>query len=335
MEAGHERQTIVGVGSALMDILVQEDDEFLARANAPKGGMILVDADRVDRVQKEARSTPVMVPGGSACNTIVGVARLARLAGTDPVDPRFVGRRGSDRIGESFEGGLRSDGIRTFLAQSATPTGRVLSIVSPDAQRSMLTFLGASAEFAAADLSPDQFEGASIVHIEGYLAYSPELITAVMKRGREAGARVSLDLASYTVVDACRGLLADIVSRFVDILIANEEEARAFVGESDETKALLALAARAPMAVLKIGKRGSLVRTAGVTTRIAPMGDGRVVDTTGAGDCWAAGFMFGLLMGYPVERCGILASACGWEVCRVLGAHIPDEGWERIRAWLP
>jgi sugar/nucleoside kinase (ribokinase family) len=145
---------------------------------------------------------------------------------------------------------------------------------------------------------------------------------------------VSLDLASYNVVAQARDFLAGIVRDYVDILIANEDEARAFTGRSDPEKTLEALGREVPIAALKLGPRGSLVAADGRVVRVPAQGDGRAVDTTGAGDLWASGFLFGLVSGYSLEKSGEMGSACGYEVCQVMGASIPEEGWQRIRKLL-
>ena len=131
-----------------------------------------------------------------------------------------------------------------------------------------------------------------------------------------------------------RTLLDQIVDEFVDILIANEDEARAFTGQTDELLMIESLSSRSEIAVLKVGSRGSYISHQGKTHRVEPVGDGSAVDTTGAGDLWASGFLFGLVNGYSLEKCGKLASACGYEVCQVIGAGIPHAGWERIRKYL-
>ena len=145
---------------------------------------------------------------------------------------------------------------------------------------------------------------------------------------------VSLDLASYTVVEQSHGLLEKLVDNYVDILIANEDEARAYTGETDEETALERLAEQTDTAVLKLGARGSIIARGGEIVRVAPAGSEGVIDTTGAGDLWAAGFLYGLVHDLPLEQCGKLASACGYEVCRVVGAVIPEDGWQRIKALL-
>jgi sugar/nucleoside kinase (ribokinase family) len=268
---------------------------------------------------------PVVVPGGSACNTAVGIGKLGGRS-------RFIGKCGQDDMATLFEEDLKKNNVQPHLFRSAAPTGRVLSIITPDAQRSMFTFLGASAEMTPDEILGSDFTDVAIVHLEGYLLFNRDLVAAALECARKAGARVSLDLASYTVVEASRDVLDDIVDNFVDILIANEDEARVFTGHTDEKKAMASLSRRAAIAVLKVGERGSYVSSQGKTFKIEPMaGQGRVLDTTGAGDLWASGFLYGLVNGYPLDRCGHLGSACGYEVCRVIGADIPDEGWERIK----
>ncbi|MCU0559952.1 MAG: adenosine kinase [Desulfobacterales bacterium] len=316
---------LVGVGSALVDILTHADDAFLEAAGALKGGMVYVDREHIEQTLSRAAGTPAVVPGGSACNTVVGVSRLGGQA-------RFVGKRGNGAMGDFFENALRAHNVEPRLLRSDTSTGRVLSIITPDAQRSMFTFLGAAAESRPEDIVAELFHEAAIVHLEGYLLFNPEFMRKALALAKAAGARVSLDLASYNVVQESRGFLGELVERYVDILLANEDEARAYTGESEPGAALRALGRGVEIAVLKTGERGSLISAAGRVIAVAAAGDGRpAVDTTGAGDLWASGFLYGLVEGYPLEQCGALGSACGYEVCQVVGASIPEHGWERIR----
>ena len=322
------RKLIAGVGSALVDILLLESEQFLVSTGAKKGGMVHVDINTViDDILSKSSAKQSVVPGGSACNTIVGIGRLGGPA-------RFVGKRGNDDLGRLFEASLKNQNVEPVLFTSNNPTGRVLSIITPDTQRSMFTFLGAASDMKPEEILPRYFEDAAIVHIEGYLLFNGALLLASLKAAKKSGALISLDLASYTVVEASKHLLDDIVNDYVDIVIANEDEARAFTGFTNEEKALISLAKKSDTAVLKIGKRGSLVSHCGTVTKVDRMGSGEAVDTTGAGDLWASGFLYGLVNDYPIEACGKLASACGYEVCQVVGAEIPDEGWERIKQFL-
>ena len=320
-----EKKKIAAVGSALVDICLTEDDAFVAATGAAKGGMTIVSNERIQELVGKSGNKPVIVPGGSACNTILGIGKLGNPA-------CFIGKRGNDELGTLFENGVRAHGVEPLLQTSATPTGNVLSVITPDAQRTMFTFLGASSETDPASVTPDLFADVALVHVEGYLLFNHDLIRATLDAAKNAGTLVSLDLASFTVVEASKELLEVLCARYVDILIANEDEARAFTGFSDEHAALEALCAKADLAVLKVGKRGSYIGHGGSAVTIGRMGDGSAVDTTGAGDLWAAGFLFGLVNGFPLETCGKLGSACGYEVCQVIGAQIPEEGWRRIKA---
>jgi sugar/nucleoside kinase (ribokinase family) len=287
--------------------------------------MILVDESKIQNVVIQLTGQPIMVPGGSACNTMVGIGRLGNPAS-------FVGKRGEDALGELLEKALRESGVQPKLLMSTQPTGRVLSIITPDAQRSMLTCLGAAAELQPEEITPDYFNHAAIVHVEGYFLFNQDLFTAVVAKAKQSGAKISLDLASYTVVEQAKSFLESLVDEYVDILMANEDEARVFTGESDEDKSLQLLSEKVETAVLKLGERGSVVSHRGNIVKIPPTGTGNIIDTTGAGDLWASGFLYGLVNELPLEQCGKIASACGYEVCRVVGAVIPDDGWERIRS---
>jgi sugar/nucleoside kinase (ribokinase family) len=315
---------IVGLGSALVDILVHESDDFVRRIGAKKGGMTLVDMPALEEILGQVSSQPIEVPGGSACNTAVGVGQLNGRA-------RFVGKRGNDDIGQFFQNALVERGVEPCLITSDLPTGRVLSIITPDAQRTMITYLGASADTRPEEITSECFRDSEVVHMEGYLLFNPDLMAASLKAAKMAGALISLDLASFTVVEQSKAILDDIIGQYVDILIANEDEALAYTGEKDEAQALDRLARYVDIAVLKVGARGSFIKNNGHVCRIPAQGSGSAIDTTGAGDLWASGFLYGLVNGFPHEKSGRLASACGYEVCQVVGADIPADGWTRIR----
>jgi sugar/nucleoside kinase (ribokinase family) len=327
VESNSKSNLIVGIGSALVDILVHEDDEFLKKTGAEKGGMRLVDKEFIEHTLSRTTGEPATVPGGSACNTVVGISKLGGST-------RFVGKCGQDKMGRFFKSSLKKHNVEPVLFTSSSPTGRVLSIITPDAQRSMFAYLGASSETHPAELSGGCFKNAVIVHVEGYLLFNTDLILAALEKAREAGALVSLDLASFTVVRESKELLEKIINEYVDILIANEDEALALTGQADDIRAIQALSAKAEISVLKMGARGSIIAHKGNIIKIKAMGDGNAIDTTGAGDLWASGFLFGLINGYTLEKCGQLGSACGYEVCQVVAAAIPDKGWQRIKKLL-
>jgi sugar/nucleoside kinase (ribokinase family) len=315
---------VVGIGSVLVDILVPASEAFVSRSGVPKGGMVYFDADTIQRVLARTDGRARIVPGGATCNTILGIACLGG-------ETRFLGKRGQDEFGHLFEKDLNRNRVDPFLIQAPTPTGRVLSLITPDSQRTMLTYLGASAEMTPYEIPDNAFEGAAIALIEGYLVYNRDLFLSALQKARAAGARIVLDLASFTVVEENKDFLTAVVAEYVDIVIANEDEAAIFTGCRVETEALEVLANLADLAVLKLGARGSMIAADNGVCSIEPIRADDILDTTGAGDLWAAGFLYGLVNGMPIENCGNLASLCGSEVCRVMGASIPDTTWQRIR----
>lgn len=319
------KKRITGIGSALVDILINETNDFLKQLGKEKGGMTLVESDDIKTILAKTDKTPTIVPGGAACNTIIGVGRLGGAA-------RFIGRRGDDNFGTLFEDALRFAHVEPELTLSTSPTGSVISVITPDAQRSMFTYLGASTELEPDRITASLFADTAITMIEGYLLFNPELMMAAVHGAKKTGSMIALDLASFEVVNASREILEDLIKDYVDILIANEDEADAFTGYKDEKNALQALSAHVTYGVLKLGKQGSLISFNNTTTRINAMTGKQAKDTTGAGDLWAAGFLFGIANGFSIEKSGELASACGYEVCQVIGAQIPEAGWERIRA---
>ena len=319
-----KKTRITGVGSALVDILINESDEFLNALGKKKGGMTLVENKEIQKILSGSDKKPVIVPGGAACNTIVGVANLGGKA-------RFIGKRGNDNYGENFEQALAGNSVEPLISTCDSPTGKVLSVITPDAQRSMFTFLGASTELAPESITPDMFKDTAITIIEGYLLFNKDLMMASLKAAKAAGSLIALDLASFEVVNASRDILEDIIENYVDILIANEDEAMAFTGIDDEHKSIEKMALNVTYAVLKVGSRGSFVAHNNKITQIIPQTGESPKDTTGAGDLWAAGFLFGLAHGFPIKKCGQIGSACGYEVCQVMGAHLTKNTWSRIK----
>lgn len=315
----------VGVGSALMDIILNESDEFLASNSVIKGGMELVDAGKADELLSKSSQKPVLVPGGSAANTTIGLGQLSGKAA-------FIGCCGNDELGAEYQEALERNNVTPNFTTGNSSTGQVLSIVTPDAQRSMLTYLGASSEMSPTIFNADIFGDADVVHIEGYLLFNEALIRSVLQAAKEAEILVSLDLASFTVIDANPTLVKELVREYVDIILANEDEAKSYTGFEDENKALDALAEDAEVAVVKIGKRGSLVKCDGNVTVIPPYGEEKPKDTTGAGDLWASGFLYGVINGKSFAEAGRIAGMTGYEVCRVLGAHISEDTWAEIKS---
>lgn len=316
---------VLGMGNALTDILLQiENDSVLAKLNLPKGSMQLIDAAKSDEI-KEILSEihPTMATGGSASNTINGITRLGGIAG-------FVGKIGKDTIGEFFMNDTLKNGVVPHLLYSANSSGHCTVLVSADGERTLCTFLGAACELDAFDLSIEMFNGYDIFHIEGYLVQNHELIRTAVKLAKQAGLKVSIDLASYNVVEANLDFLNEIIRNYVDIVFANEEEARAFTGKEPKD-ALIHISEHCDIAIVKIGKEGSYIQSGDEYVNVKPI-LANCIDTTGAGDLYAAGFLYGLACEYSLELCGKIGSLVSANVVEVLGAKMSDETWEIINA---
>ncbi|MBP5247467.1 MAG: adenosine kinase [Fibrobacter sp.] len=312
---------VLGFGAALVDMVAQVDDAWIHKVKLSKGGQRSVDYPALKSVLDQIHNAQ-RVPGGAACNTMVGVAKLGGKSS-------FLAKVGRDELGELYAKHLTDSGVENFLLQSWTETGTVLSAVTPDAERTMLTFLGASNEVVPSEIHSELFDGVGIVYLEGYRAYSEDCFVKMIQEARKRGVMTALDFGAFGVVNDCRSLFDKLFAgKEIDIVIANEDEAKVYTGESEEA-ALEKLAQLSKIAVVKLGKRGALISKDGVMTRV-PCGPAKAIDTTGAGDLWASGFLYGILSGWDMERSGKLGSIVSNEVVQVIGAQIPEEGWARI-----
>lgn len=314
---------VLTVGAALIDLLIEESDEFVEKMGVKKGGMNLVDYTAIETALVKSSKEYDVVPGGSACNTAVGLANLKS-------EVSFAGVVGTDELGKIFTKNLEKVGVNSYVGQDKeATTGRVLSIVTPDAQRTMFTYLGASTGLGPNVLQQSWFDGIDYVLLEGYLAFNEPCFRTVVDMAKTAGAKVCLDLSSFDVVQACRPLLDELMPS-IDVLIANEDEAKAFTGDN-ETMALEKLAELAEIAIVKIGKEGVLLAQADKRYKVAA-GSAKAFDTTGAGDLWASGFFYGLARDWDLDKCAELGSVVANEVVQVMGTEISEEGWARIKA---
>lgn len=316
---------VLGLGNALVDIMTRlENDQFLSHFNLQKGSMQLVDMDFAGEVLKKAASLPQeQASGGSAANTIHGLARMGVPCG-------FIGKTGRDELGRFFGDDMRAAGIIPMLHAGTAETGRAIALVSNDGERTFATFLGAAVELSADDLKDEEFEGYDFFHIEGYLVQNYELVEKAVRMATRHNMLISLDLASFNVVEQHLAFLQPLVRDWVDIVFANEEEARAFTGHEPH-QALETLGGLCKLAIVKTGKCGSLVKNGADHHTILPV-EANCIDTTGAGDLYAAGFLYGLVNGRPLDICGRFGSIMAGRVIEHIGAKISDENWARIRA---
>jgi len=309
---------VVGIGNAIVDVLAHADDEFLERHKLSKGAMTLIDEERAARLQGELGEV-VECSGGSAANTMVGIASLGGSAA-------YIGKVGDDRLGQVFRDSIRQAGVAFDTAATADgpPTGRCVVLVTPDAQRTMQTFLGTSATFASEDVDPGTIAGGAITFLEGYLWDRPPAKQAFLRAcelAHAAGRKVALTLSDPFCVDRHRKDFQELVSGHVDVLFANEEEAVALHESADLGQALERLSDLCEVAAVTRGARGSVIAAAGTTTEVPAAPVAEVVDTTGAGDLYAAGFLFGLSRGEALPTCGRLGGIAAAEIISHFGAR--------------
>ncbi len=315
---------ILGMGNALVDVLARlENDDILKELSIPRGRMQLVDLPLSKKILYLLEKNPQTISaGGAAANTIHGLAKLGVTTG-------FLGVVGSDPMGHRFREDMESAGVRTHLALGEQETGRAVVLVSPDSERTFATFLGAAVELEPRHLKLDLFHGCDLLYIEGYLVQNQELVRRAATQAKKNRMMVAIDLASYNVVEANKVFFREIISGYTDIVFANEEEARALTGK-EAGEAVKEIASMCRIAVVKTGARGSLVRSGSETIVISPV-PSTPVDTTGAGDLYAAGFLYGLAQGLPLQKCGEIGSLVAAKVISVVGAKMGDDTWETIR----
>lgn len=315
---------IIGMGNALVDIVTLIDsDDVLANLNIQKGSMQLVDKDISNNIyHKTKQNIKRITSGGSAANTIYGLANLG-------IETAFIGKLGKDDLALQFKNDLSINKITPKLFESDTISGRAIALISPDSERTFATFLGAAVELIDTDLASEIFEGYDLLHIEGYLVQNYKLIEIALKLAKENGLTISLDLASYNIVLEHHSFLKRIVSEYVDILFANEEEARAFTGKQPE-EALEEMAKLCKIAVVKIGKDGSLIKQQN-QKHIIDIIPATRVDTTGAGDLYASGFLYGWSKNLPLDICGKMGTILSGKIIEILGAKFENETWADLQ----
>lgn len=307
---------VVGIGNAIVDVLVHADDRMLEEHGLTKGTMTLIDENDADRLYN-GLGPGLETSGGSAANTLSGIAALGGRAG-------FIGRVRDDQLGKIFTHDIRAVGARfdTPAAVSGPSTARCLIMVTPDAQRTMCTYLGASVGLDPDDLDLEMVRDAQVLYLEGYLWDSEEAkraFIAAAEAVRGAGGQVALSLSDAFCVQRHRDSFLELVDGHVDVLFANEMEITALYEANSFDEAVERVRGRCTVAALTCSEDGSVVLNGDETYRIAPYALGDLVDTTGAGDLYAAGFLFGYTHGRSLEDCGRLGSLCAGQVVTQMG----------------
>ncbi|MDP8993791.1 MAG: adenosine kinase [Pseudomonadota bacterium] len=313
------RLDVLAIGNAIVDVIAAIDEDFLARERLEKGSMRLIDAEEATRLY-EHMGPAREISGGSAANSMAGVAALG-------LNAAFVGQVADDQLGDIFRHDIRSLGVEydTPAIDIGVPTARSMVLVTPDAQRTMNTFLGVSQHLPADALDPKQIEEAAILYLEGYL-WDPPKPRAAMEQAisiaRGAGRKVALTLSDSFCVERHRdGFLRLIDAGFIDILFANEVEIEAMTGRAELDEAIAAVAPKVPLLVVTRSEKGALAveDKARVDVPAEPVEE--VVDTTGAGDLFAAGFLAGLCQRRPLDQCLRVGAIAAAEVISHYGAR--------------
>ena len=322
---------ILGIGNALTDILLKISENQLTQLTVNKGSMQLVDGNTSKRITTLFQSsTPAIVAGGSTSNTICGLASLG-------ADAAFLGKIGNDQLGKVYEQQMRESGVKPLLhVDEFLGSGNCTVLVTPDGERTMCTYLGAACNLQPRDINPEVFNDYHILHLEGYLVQNHQLIEKAMKQAHEARLIVSIDLASYNTVYDEWDFMTHLIRNYVDIVFANELEAKAIARTEDPHEALqytyglLKQKHNTPkISIVKLGSEGSLALSDEGKNIIEPV-KAPCVDSTGAGDLYAAGFLYGIANKMPVYKCGKYASLVASKVIQVMGSKIPTPAYGEI-----
>ena len=309
---------VVGIGNAIVDVIAHADEAFLEKEALVKGTMALIDAERAEALYR-MMGPAIEASGGSTANTMAGIASLGGSGA-------FIGKVRDDLLGQVFRHDLTAQGVRfdTPAATEGPATARCLILVTPDGQRTMNTFLGACAELGPDDIDPEIVGMAQVTYLEGYL-FDPPLAQKAFRNAAAiahgAGKKVALSLSDPFCVDRHRSAFRDLVAGHVDILFANEAEICSLYETDDFAAAAAAVRGRVAIAALTRSADGSVVFANGEEHRVKAAPVARVVDSTGAGDLYAAGFLYGLTRGLPLPICGAIGSLCAAEIIAHVGAR--------------
>ena len=316
---------VIGIGNALTDMLVNmSNDDVLSLYNLAKGSMSLVDNELQTDISKHVAGCPYSLSlGGSAGNTMRAMACLGTGVG-------FIGKVGNDTTGDFYVQALRNIGVEPYMLRSEYRSGKCVSLVSPDGERTLVTHLGAAAHLHPEDIDGAIFDDYDCLYVEGYLVQDHDLIRTAVERAKSHGLKVAIDLASFNVVEENRDFLRDLVAKHVDILFANEDEARAFSGEEEPINALQYISTMCELTVVKIGMKGALIKRGDEVVHVGIMAAAKRVDTTGAGDFYAAGFLSALCEGLSLRQCGTVGAITAGKVIEVVGTTFGEDAWREI-----
>lgn len=315
---------IIGLGNALVDVLLQlKDEHVLSEIKVKKGAMEMITEEQMNVIQKLNHGLQrTLTPGGSVSNTMRTIAMLGANSG-------YVGKIGNDQYASYYEKELKNQGVIPNLIRTEGISGCCTVLISPDGERTMCTFLGPAPTIKPEEITEELLSYYDCVYIEGYLVVNEELVRTTIRKAKKLGLKVALDLSNFNIVNAFRGLLEEIIPQHVDILFSNESEAEAFTGLKAE-EAVKKLSTMVGISLVTLGKEGALIGHQDEVIWVAAEG-GKPIDTTGAGDNFAAGFLYGQSVGATLEQSAKIGSMLAGYVIDVIGPQIPDDKWEQIK----
>ena len=315
---------VLGVGNALLDVLLQlENDNTLKEIGIQKGAMDLIEESQMRAIHRaQAGLHRSEAPGGSVCNTMRAMACLGAEVG-------YIGKVGTDATGEFYVNVIRKAGVTPHIIRTEGISGCSTILISPDSERTMATFLGPAATLSASEIPDEMIAGYDCIYLEGYLISNEALFLPILQRAQKAGLQIALDLSNFNIVNGFKGLLSEVIPQYVQILFSNESEAESYTGLNVE-KAVRNISEQVDISVVTVGKRGALVGSRGEVVSIPALGR-NPVDTTGAGDNFAAGFLYGLTRGASLTQAAQIGTLLAGHVIETIGPQIPDETWCQIK----
>lgn len=313
---------ILGIGAPILDQIIFVEDSFLDFIPGEKGGMVPIQYETLLRIIRMSGSEPKVITGGSCSNTIKGLSSLG-------IRCALVGKIGSDLAADFYLKSIISHKILPLYLKSSTPTAQVACLITPDGERTCRAYLGAAQEIQAEELKPEMFQGVKLVHIEGYALMYGSLVERAMQLAKDAGAKISLDLASFEIAKQYKERIIHLISRYTNVVFANELEAKELT-KMDVEKGARFLKDLCETLVILRGKEGGMVLQQDKELHYEAF-PAKAIDTTGAGDLFASGFLYGYLQGSSLEECARYGALTGSHVVEIIGAEIPIPSWEKIK----
>lgn len=320
----HHSFRVLSLGASCIDLIIPVSEEFLAQISGEKGGCEHIHIEELNRIKEIIEVEPKIVTGGSSANTIKALASLGEKCG-------FISHVGADPFGEHIIEYMKKNGVIGFFSKSNLPTTQVICFVTPDGQRTMRFFSGCTQEMTEEFLHPRYFENVELVHFSAYSLHKGNLVEEAMELAHKAGAKISLDLSSFEMIRMFRNKIEKLLLKYVDIVFANEDEIRELFGISPE-EGCIKLQEICSIAVVLLGAKGCCVGHQGqiLHSQAFPT---KIVDTTGAGDFFASGFLYGYLRDFPLDICARMGNRMGSAIVEVQGAELSPEKWEEVRAF--